>query len=173
MRATLLYLTTNPAVQSKLLTELTSTSISSPITDAESRRLPYLQAVIKEGLRIFPPVTGFMSKTVPAGGDTLNGVFVPAGTTIGWSPFGLMRSEKIWGKDARVFRPERWLEATGEERSRMDGLVEMCFGYGRYQCLGKNIALLELGKVFVEVSGLPVMLDVQSIVDRDVDADRA
>ncbi|KAE9377678.1 pisatin demethylase [Stipitochalara longipes BDJ] len=122
MSATFLYIATHPTVQLKFLAELTSVSLSSPITD-----------------------------TVPSGGDTLNGIFVPAGTAIGWSPFTLMRDEKIWGNDARAFRPERWLEGTREERMRMDGLVEMCFGYGRYQCLGKNIALIELGKVFVEL----------------------
>ncbi|KAE9374995.1 pisatin demethylase [Stipitochalara longipes BDJ] len=151
MRATLLYIITNPAVLSKLLAEISTAQISSPITDAEARKLPYLQAVIKEGMRIFPPVTGFMSKTVPSKGDTINGIFIPGGTTIGWSPFGLMRSEKIWGPDARLFRPERWFEGSAEERQRKEIEVEMCFGYGKYQCLGKNIANIELNKVYVEL----------------------
>jgi cytochrome P450 len=152
MRATLLYIVTNPHVQSKLLEEISKSSISNPITDAEARKLPYLQAVIKEGLRIFPPVTGFMSKEVPAGGDMIKGLYIPGGTTIGWSPFGLMRSEKIWGADAKLFRPERWFEGTLEEIQRKEIDMEMCFGYGKYQCLGKNIANMELNKIYVEVS---------------------
>jgi cytochrome P450 len=103
-------------------------------------------------MRIFPPVTGFMSKQAPPGGDTINGLYIPEGTTIGWSPFGLMRSEKIWGADAKVFRPERWLEGTPEEIQRKELDVEMCFGYGKYQCLGKNVASVELNKIYVEVS---------------------
>jgi cytochrome P450 len=82
MRATLLYIVTNPHVLSNLLSEISTSQISKPITDAEARKLPYLQAVIKEGIRIFPPVTGFLSKTVPNGGDTINGIFIPVGTTI-------------------------------------------------------------------------------------------
>jgi len=152
MRATLLYIITSPNVLSKLLSEISTADISNPITDAEARRLPYLQAVIKEGMRVFPPNTGFMSKTVPSEGDTINGIFIPGGTTIGWSPFGLMRSEKIWGADAKLFRPERWFEGSPEERQRKDIEFEMCFGYGKYQCIGKNIAIIELNKAYVEVS---------------------
>lgn len=151
MRATLLYIVSNPHVQQKLLEEISKSSISTPITDAEARKLPYLQAVIKEGMRIFPPVTGFMSKTVPPDGDTIKGLYIPGGTTIGWSPFGLMRNEKLWGPDAKVFRPERWFEGTPEEIQSKEIDVEMCFGYGKYQCLGKNIANIELNKVYVEL----------------------
>jgi cytochrome P450 len=113
IRATFLYIITNSHVQSTLLEEIRNSSISNSITDAEARRLPYLQAVIKEGLRIYPPATGLMSKEVPAGGDT--GFFVPGGTGIGWTTLGLMRNVKIWGEDADVFRPERWFEGTPEE----------------------------------------------------------
>ena len=58
-------------------------SISSPIQDCEARALPYLQACIKEGLRMFPPATGRLPKEVPPEGDTFNGVFLPGGTEIG------------------------------------------------------------------------------------------
>jgi cytochrome P450 len=146
-----LYVITNAQVQATLLAELSSASISSPITDAEARQLPYLQAVIKEGMRIFPPVTGIMFKQVPAGGDTINGIYVPEKTGIGWSAFGLMRNEKVWGDDAKMFRPERWLEGSPEEIQKKDLNLELVFGYGKYQCLGKNVARMELNKIFVEV----------------------
>lgn len=151
MRATILYLACNPRVEAKLLEELKNSDISSPITDAESRKLPYLQAVIKEGMRIFPPVTGFMSKKVPAEGDTIHGLHIPGGAAIGWSSFGVMRNEKVWGPDAKLFRPERWLEGTPEEIQKKNRDIELCFGYGRYQCLGMNIANIELNKIFVEL----------------------
>jgi len=152
MRATLLYIVTNPHVLSKLLSEISTAQLSKPVTDAEARKLPYLQAVIREGMRIFPPVTGALAKTVPSGGDTINGIFIPGGTTISWSAFGLMRNPKIWGADAKLFRPERWLEGSAEDRQKKDMEVDMCFGYGKYQCLGKNIAHIELNKTYVEVS---------------------
>jgi cytochrome P450 len=151
--ATLLYIITNSHVQSTLLEEIRSKSISAPITDAEARKLPYLQAVIKEGLRIYPPVTGLSLKDAPAGGNTAKGFYVLEGIGIGWSPFGSMRNVKVWGDAADVFRPElRWFEGTAEEIRRKEIDVEMVFGYGNYRCLGKNFGYLELNKKFVEVS---------------------
>ena len=87
VRATLLFLITTPRVLWRLRAEIdeavNSGSISNPIKDQEARALPYLQACIKEGLRMFPPVTGLVSKMVPPEGDTINGVFLPGGTDIG------------------------------------------------------------------------------------------
>ena len=147
----MLYLTTTPRVLSLLLSEIATSAISSPIRDAEAQRLPYLQTVIKEGLRIHPPLAVLMSKEVPPGGDTLNGVFVPGGTKIGIGVWPLYRDKQIWGENARVFRPERWLEKSPENIKEMDATLELVFAYGRWQCLGKNVAMLELNKMFVEV----------------------
>lgn len=103
---------------------------------------------------MFPPVTGIGFKAVPQGGDTLKGLFVPEGTGIGWSPFGLMRNEAIWGADAKMFRPERWLEGSEEMRKKRDLDLDMVFGSGKYLCLGRNVAMMELNKVFVQVRHL-------------------
>lgn len=147
---TLLHIITNPHVHSTLLNEIATSSISNPITDEEARKLPYLQAVIKEGLRILPPVTGLLPKEVPAGGVTLNGLYIPEETSIGWSVFGMMRDEKVWGRDARVFRPERWLKGPPKDiRKELD--IDMVFGYGKWVCLGKTVAYMELNKIFVQV----------------------
>jgi cytochrome P450 len=151
IRATILYITTNPRVHSKLLAEISSASPSSPIQDVEARKLPYLQAVIKEGLRIFPPVTGLMTKDVPEGGDTINSLYIPEGTKIGYCAWGVFRDKKIWGEDSQVFRPERWLDGPPEKIRLQESTLELVFGYGRWQCLGKSVALIELNKIFVEV----------------------
>lgn len=93
-----------------------------------------------------------MSKEVPLGGDTINGHFVPEGTRIGYSGFGLFRDPGVWGADAGTFRPERWLEGSKEEIRDAEQRLELIFAYGRFQCLGRNVALMELNKIFVEVS---------------------
>lgn len=139
-------------LQREIDTAITKKAISSPISDTEGRKLPYLQAVIKEGLRIYPPVTGLMLKEVPKGGDTLNGVFVPEGAEIGYCAWGLHHSKEIFGEDADMFRPERWLEVEGEKLKVMNSTVELVFNYGKWQCPGKSVAVIELNKVFVEVS---------------------
>jgi cytochrome P450 len=156
IRVVLLNLMSSPPTYRKLQAEIDSAvaagQISSPIQDSEAKRLPYLQAVIKEGLRITPPATGLFSKQVPKGGDVLNGIFVPGGTQIGSSSYGIHHSKKMFGEDADVFRPERWLEAEGDQLSRMTSTVDLIFHYGKFQCLGKPVALMELNKIYVEVS---------------------
>lgn len=153
---TLLLLSSNPIAYVKLKTEIDDAILkgnaSSPIRDTEARQLPYLQAVIKEGLRAFPVVTATFFKKVPKGGDVIGGYFVPEGTEVGHNVLGVMRSKKYWGDDADVFRPERWLEANDETLEMMSGALETLWGSGRYKCLGRIIAQMELNKVFVEVS---------------------
>jgi cytochrome P450 len=87
IRVVFLYLITSPIMMGKFRAEMEDGikqgKISSPIRDSEARQLPYLQACIKEALRLWPPVTGLLQKVVPPEGDTFNGIFIPGGTFIG------------------------------------------------------------------------------------------
>lgn len=65
-------------------------------------------------------------------------------------------NRSLYGEDAHVFRPERWLidTATEEAKSRLAQMMktnDLIFGYGRWQCLGRNIALIEIYKVVFEL----------------------
>ena len=155
IRTTLLYVVTSPRCYDSLVSEIRDAAakgtISAPIKDSEAKTLTYLQAVIREGLRVLPPVAGLMSKVVPKGGDVLCGFQVPEGTDVGVSMLGLQHSKEIYGEDAAMFRPERWLEAQGDRLKTMMGTWELVFKYGKWQCLGKSVALIELNKIFVEV----------------------
>jgi len=123
------------------------------ISNDLARKMPYLQAIIKEGLRWFPPVTGMLYKQVPPEGDEWKGVKLPPGAQVSWCVVGVMRSKEFWGDDADEFRPERWLDVESEAKLKeMDARVGLVFGYGKWQCLGRDVALMELNKVFVEVS---------------------
>lgn len=158
IRIVILHLLTNVNAYRKLQAEIdagiAAGTISSPITNAEARKLPYLQAVIKEGLRIKPPAGGAFFKTVPPGGDTIDGKFIPGGTQLGVSPLSIHHSKKMFGEDAEMFRPERWLEAKGEKLEEMSSTVDLVFHSGKWQCLGKTVALMEFNKIFVEVRPL-------------------
>lgn len=158
IRATMLYVMTNPRVYNSLVQEIQTAerngSISSPITSAESRGMPYVQAVIKEGIRIHPPITGLLTKVVNPGGETIKGRFVPGGTGIGHCGWGIQRNE-VFGADVDVFRPERWIEASDEQKHEMERTMELVFGTGRWGCLGKAIVMVELDKIFVEVRLFP------------------
>lgn len=156
IRAVMLSILTIPSAYRKLQKEIdegiAAGTISSPITDTEARQLPYLQAVIKEGLRIMPPASGSMFKQVPPEGDTIEGKYLPGGTQIGVSQLGVHHSKAIYGLDADMFRPDRWIEASPERFAMMSSTVDLVFHYGKYQCLGKSVALMEFNKVFVEVN---------------------
>jgi cytochrome P450 len=94
----MLHIITNPQISAKLLEEIAAASPKSPISDPEAKKLPYLQAIIKEGLRMCPPASGLLSKDVPAGGNYINGIFVPQGISIGWSSWGIFRNKRFWEK---------------------------------------------------------------------------
>ncbi|KAH0537755.1 hypothetical protein FGG08_005503 [Glutinoglossum americanum] len=156
LRTITLFIITQPRVYTALQSELDAATctnrLSNPIArHSETLELPYLQACIKEGLRIWPPVMGLMQKTVPPGGDTLNGQFVPAGTNIGYCAWGVHRNKEVFGGDADIYRPERWLGVEEERLARMHKVGDLVFGSGRYGCLGKPIALLEISKALAEV----------------------
>ncbi|KAK3689422.1 pisatin demethylase [Podospora appendiculata] len=153
IRIGMLYALTQPRVVDSLRHEIASRKLSWPvISDAEARDMPYLQAFIKEGLRIQPPSAGtLMPRVVGPQGDTWKGVYFPPGTEIGVCQVGFMRRPDIWGDDAEVFRPERWLEASADKLREMDAAVDLAFGSGRWSCLGRNLASMELNKVFVEL----------------------
>lgn len=157
LRGIMLYLLSNPRVYAKLRKEIDAKPrYEGVIPDSEVRKLPYLQAVLKEGMRMHPPITDSVPKRVPDGGDTVvvdgKSVFLPGGTLISYAAWPLHRSKTIFGDDAGVFRPERWLVEKNEKRMfEMNRTHELIFGYGKYQCLGKPVALMEIGKAVFEV----------------------
>jgi cytochrome P450 len=95
-----------------------------------------------------------MFKDVPPEGDTFKGSFIPPGTIIGYSVMGVCRDKNIWGEDVGVFRPERFLDGSQEELKERDAAMEGSFGFGRWKCLGRHIAMIELNKVIVEVRSI-------------------
>jgi len=149
----ILSLITNPSAYRSLIAEIrkVTSSVSSPISWAQTQTLPYLQAVIREGLRMWPPVAGLGFKQVPPEGDTINGFFVPGGTQVGQGFYAVGRSRLVWGDDADVFRPERWLLADEDRLRDITATLDTHFGHGKYSCLGKPIALMEIHKAVFEV----------------------
>lgn len=166
LRSTMLYLITHPRAFTRLRAEVdaaVSSGAAPAAPDIASdeclKNMRYLQAVVREGLRIHPPLTDVVPKKVPAGGDSISidgkTYHLPGGTNIGYNVWGLHRDTAIFGNDAEVFRPERWLVDEKDDESvrrlaEMRRTTEMIFGYGKYQCLGKPIAWLEITKVIFE-----------------------
>ncbi|KAL8685063.1 MAG: hypothetical protein Q9218_007996, partial [Villophora microphyllina] len=156
LRTTMFHIVSQPHVYNTLRAEIDTAdenkNFTSPVvSDAEARNLPYLQACIKEGLRILPPATALSDKIAPAEGDTFLGKPIPGYTRVGMDNHALQHSKDVYGSDADFYRPERWLEATGENKYQMERTQELVFSGGRYVCMGKTIALMELNKCIVEM----------------------
>ena len=160
LRATVLYVATNPVILADIRSEMHAAGIplnrptSDIISNVKVRSIPYLVATIKEGLRMHPPVVGALEKQAGPHGDTLpDGRFVPAGTKVQVSTWATQRNPEVFGDDADVFRPSRWLEERdAEKKGRMDRSVELVFSVGRFICMGREIAMTQCLKVISEAS---------------------
>jgi cytochrome P450 len=172
LRGLFLYIMANHRVYAKLQREIDdaiaqgkappASSESSIASYAALKQLPYLQAVIREAMRVWPPVVNLFPHDVPPGGDTVvvdgKPYFLPGGAEIGHSVRSMQRCKAIFGDDADAFRPERWLseegkaddEAEKERLARMAKTNDLIFSYGRWQCLGKAVAQMELAKTIFE-----------------------
>jgi cytochrome P450 len=132
----------NPQYLSQLTAEVrTAFQTYEDINLDQLARLPYLQAIIQEGLRVYPPVPSLLPRTVPVGGVTILDDFIPGGTWVGVHQLATYRRESNF-KNARQFRPERWLgdpEYQNDQRSAFEP-----FSVGPRNCLGKNLAWHEM-----------------------------
>ncbi|KAF1821708.1 cytochrome P450 [Dissoconium aciculare CBS 342.82] len=138
------FLLRNPSKLARLTQEIRSafTSINDLSLDP-LRRLPYLQAVINEGLRMYPPVPIALHRVIPAGGALIAGDHLPAGTTVGIHHLATYRSSLRWTRPYE-FVPERF-EKDAPEEFRHDDLSSFePFSIGPRGCIGKNLALHEI-----------------------------
>jgi cytochrome P450 len=151
LRAVFYYLLKYPESSAGLLRELAgarkASKLSTPTpTWTECQALPYLNAVVKEALRLNPALALPLERVVPAAGLQIGDVFLPPGTIVGINPWVLQRDKRIFGEDAEQWKPERWLSYDAEKAKYMDHHI-LSFGAGKRTCLGRNIAMLELLKV--------------------------
>ncbi|KAF1938930.1 cytochrome P450 [Clathrospora elynae] len=137
----------HPGVQTRLRQEITSELAASledggQISSTEIDRLPYLNAVLQETMRIFPPVPLTLRET--AHDTTIQGHFVPGGTTVVICPWAVNTSTHLWGADAREFNPERWLQpGTANTGGAESNYAITTFLHGPRSCIGKDFAKAE------------------------------
>jgi cytochrome P450 len=145
--AVVYYLIKHPTAMEILRKELQQANLDRPIpTYNQTKDLPYLAAVIKETMRIFPILTYPMERRVPTGGAVISGQFFPEGTSVGCFTLAVHYDRSVFGDDVAEFRPERWLDCDKETLKKMES-SSLGFSRGKRVCLGQNIALLQLKKV--------------------------
>ncbi|KAF2092460.1 benzoate 4-monooxygenase cytochrome P450 [Rhizodiscina lignyota] len=137
--AALFYLLHNSSSMAKLVHEIRSSFATlDDVRNPQMNRLPYLQAVIDESLRLAPSVLSAFPREVLRGGLNVDGLHVPVGMTVGVSGYAIHHNETYF-PDSFAFRPERWL-GDGESVSLARSAL-ITFGAGTYNCIGKNVAI--------------------------------
>jgi len=162
----------NKLVYEKLATEILSANLSEMVQYDEAQNLPYFQACLKEAMRISPAVGLNITRKVPATGAEIGGIKLPGGTSVAINGWVLHRHKGIFGEDAEVYRPERWLEGDKEKIKMMDrcmfqvSVIALLVGYsshylhelfliqfggGSHLCIGRHLALLEMNKILPQL----------------------
>lgn len=129
----------NPAAEARLHAELDSVLGRRLPAAADLERLPYLQAVVNESLRLYPPAYTIGRTSVEP--IDLNGYHFPPSTTFLMSAWVAHRDPRHFA-DPLAFRPERWLES-----SLPAGFAYFPFGGGPRRCIGQPFALMEAALV--------------------------
>ncbi|PGG99925.1 hypothetical protein AJ79_08362 [Helicocarpus griseus UAMH5409] len=84
----------------------------------DTQKLPFLQACIKEALRVFGPAPMGLPRIAPEGGLTIGDRTFPKGTIVSVNIWVMHHSKEIWGPDASEFNPDRWLTEDAAQLSK-------------------------------------------------------
>jgi cytochrome P450 len=152
----------HPDTMQRLRQEITSVmdGFSDP-TREQIRRMPFLACVVKESLRLYPPVPlnnreAIKTTMMPTGGgpEGTSPMLIRKGELVVFSQYVNSRRKNLFGADADDFRPERW--ETGEMENI--GYAYFPFNGGPRQCLGEDFAMMEIYYTIVRLlQTFPVM----------------
>ncbi|KAL8817259.1 MAG: hypothetical protein Q9191_008181, partial [Dirinaria sp. TL-2023a] len=110
--------------------EITLLSVGTP------GRLPYMEAVLTESLRVYPPIPASLPRVTGLGGEMIDGNFVPPNTSVGVHQWATYRSSSNF-TDSQSFLPERWLADAPERYSHDSKAALQPFSMGPRNCLGR------------------------------------
>lgn len=103
--------------------------------EASLDQLPYLDAVLNEGLRVFPAIPMSLPRLVPEGGRHIDDRWVPQGTVVSCQAHSVHRINSHVFPNPDTFDPERWLQPDGDAERRR---LLFAFSNGGRGCVGKQ-----------------------------------
>jgi cytochrome P450 len=126
-----------PEHQERIHAELAAVCGDRPAQVADLPHLVYTEAVIRETMRLYPPVPLITREAI---GDCMIGPYpIKAGNVVFVSPWVQHRNPELF-PDPQSFRPERWLDGLAE---RLPRFAYMPFGGGPRICIGDRFAMME------------------------------
>ncbi|GAB7355339.1 hypothetical protein MBLNU459_g5868t1 [Dothideomycetes sp. NU459] len=141
----------HPEVQTKLREEIREKLPSlrgsdTSINPAQLDGCYYLNAVCNEVLRVWPPVG--LTMRIAAEDSTINGQLIPKDTIVVLSPWAVNMNTKLWGDDAREFKPERWTAEGQANKGGADNNYSfLTFLHGPRSCIGQAFAKAEFASL--------------------------
>jgi cytochrome P450 len=108
--------------------------------------LEYTEMVLKESLRLYPPIWIISRKAIA--GDEIGGYTVPAGTVVLLSQYAMHRHPVFWENPAG-FDPERFTPSRAEGRHRY---AYFPFGGGPRLCIGADFAMMEAQLILATIA---------------------
>lgn len=168
LRGTAYHVAVNPSIRQRLFDELKAAipNPSAPPSLSELEKLPYLNAVVQEGLRLCEAVTHRIGRQFPDKTFNCHGYVIPAGSTLSMTGYLTHQNEDIY-PEPQAFKPERWLE----DGKRLERYL-VSFNRGPRSCLGINLARAELFLILASVFRR-FDFDVSEVSrERDIDSTR-
>ncbi|TMW62714.1 hypothetical protein Poli38472_005332 [Pythium oligandrum] len=145
----LLNMSRHPEVADKIraeikhvIPELMDGSLQTP-TAEQVQQLTYLEAALKESLRLYP-IVAFQSRHAMEDVVLRDGTFIPKDTHVGMPSYSMGRMEHVWGPDATEYKPERWIDPETTKLIAVSAFKFTAFHSGPRICLGMNLAMLEM-----------------------------
>jgi cytochrome P450 len=136
----------NPAAEARLHEELRSTLAGRPAEVSDLEKLPYLNAVVHESLRLYPPA--YMMARMNVEPVILGEYEIPPRTTLLTSQWVMHRDARFFDQPDR-FMPERWLDGLEQ---RLPPGAYFPFGDGPRRCIGQGFAQLETALVIAAIA---------------------
>ncbi|TMW62710.1 hypothetical protein Poli38472_005328 [Pythium oligandrum] len=154
------------AEMKELLPELMAGTIDTP-TMEHVQRLTYLEAAVKESLRLYPAVP-FTVKWTKEDVVLSDGTLVRKGQLAAIPSYAYSRMQHVWGPDAATYNPGRWIDPATGKLINVSAFKFFAFNAGPRTCLGMNLALLEMKIV---VASLLSRLNIEVIEPEKVTYD--
>lgn len=152
-------LATHPRQEERLVAELDDVLDGEPPTMSAVPDLKYTRKVLKESLRLYPPVFGILRE--PVRDDQIGGYQIPAGATVAMNQIAVHHDPQFFD-DPKAFTPERWSDAFEES---LPEFAYFPFGGGPRRCIGERFAMLEATLV---VATIAQQYHLELVSDRDL-----